>query len=231
MTKLQDLHSKSLKVIFRTSKSDTHFLVQLLLLVVLIAFPFFSSLLPFKDAFNGLLAISFILYGILLAENPRFLFLLSGACAILIILLHFSVINFTHESQLAKLYFLEAKLIIIIFYMVLLGLHLLRDTLNEAVSMRLLYISMQNYLLIGLIFNYLFQLVQLLDPGAFNFPASASFNYSYLSFIILTSVGLGDMLPLSNAAKSLVVMEATAGQFYLTFFVALIVGKYLSGKS
>lgn len=228
---LRTLHAKSQVILFRGSKSDNHFLVQLLLLSALIAFPFFSSLLPFSYQLNGLIALAFITYGILLTEQPGFLLLASGIGAALTILIDFSVIHFTPPAVAEGLLFSEIKLVVIVLYLVLLGIHLLKDTLNTEVSMRLLYISMQNYLLIGFIFNCLYQLLQLLDPAAFNFPPEARFNYSYLSFIILTSVGLGDILPLSNAAKSLVMIEATAGQFYLTFFVALIVGKYISVRS
>lgn len=228
---LDKLHDHSQKLLFGESRQDKHYLIQLLILALLIAFPFFSSILPFSDQLNGIIAIVFILYGITLAEHPRSLMILSGIGAILIILIDFSVISLTTVSQNTGLLIPEIKLIIVVIYFILLGLHLLRDTLKQAVSMRLLYISMQNYLLIGLIFNYLYQLIQLLNPGAFNFQAEAGFNYAYLSFITLTSVGFGDMLPVSNAAKSLVIVEALAGQFYLTFFVALIIGKYLSVKT
>jgi len=57
------------------------------------------------------------------------------------------------------------------------------------------------------------------------------YNYLYMSFVILSSVGLGDLLPVSAAAKSAVVMESISGQFYLTFFVAIIIGRYLAEDS
>jgi voltage-gated potassium channel len=52
-----------------------------------------------------------------------------------------------------------------------------------------------------------------------------------MSFIVLTSVGLGDMLPVTMSAKALVLLESIVGQIYLAFFVAVMIGKYMSAQS
>ncbi|MEY2699481.1 MAG: hypothetical protein RIQ52_236 [Pseudomonadota bacterium] len=48
----------------------------------------------------------------------------------------------------------------------------------------------------------------------------------YYSFITLTSVGYGDMLPLSPMVRVLAYLEAVAGQFYMAVLVAGLVGRY-----
>ena len=44
----------------------------------------------------------------------------------------------------------------------------------------------------------------------------------------LTSLGYGDVLPLSLYAQSLTYMETVLGQFYLAVLVAALVSAYLS---
>jgi len=112
-----------------------------------------------------------------------------------------------------------------------LGLRLVGDTLAEKVSAKLLYISIANYFTLGILFSFVFQLIHLTDVHAFDFSSEVKYNYLYMSFIILSTVGLGDLLPVSLAAKSAIVMESITGQLYLTFFVAIIIGKYLAEHS
>ena len=63
--------------------------------------------------------------------------------------------------------------------------------------------------------------------GAFGRIAGREF--IFLSFITLTSVGYGDIVPLSGHARSLAILEAIAGQMYLAVFIARLVG--LHGQS
>jgi len=48
--------------------------------------------------------------------------------------------------------------------------------------------------------------------------------FLYFSFITLTTLGYGDMVPVSPAARALVILEAMSGQFFLVVFVARLVG-------
>jgi hypothetical protein len=85
------------------------------------------------------------------------------------------------------------------------------------------------YLLIGLLFSLLFDIVERLAPHAFNVgaeapgPAPAGARFFYLSIITLTSVGFGDMAPIHPIARSLVMMEAILGQIYTTVLLAWLV--------
>ena len=46
---------------------------------------------------------------------------------------------------------------------------------------------------------------------------------TYYSFVTLTTVGYGDISPVSPAARTLAWMEAVTGQFYLAVIVAGLV--------
>ena len=66
--------------------------------------------------------------------------------------------------------------------------------------------------------------------NTFNFSSASGYNHLYMSFMVLCSVGVGDLLPLSIAVKAAVLVEAVTGQLYLTFFVSIIISKYLNKK-
>ncbi|MHC4519057.1 MAG: potassium channel family protein, partial [Planctomycetota bacterium] len=54
------------------------------------------------------------------------------------------------------------------------------------------------------------------------------------SFVTLTTLGYGDVTPVSAYAKNLAILEALVGQIYLAVFIAQLVGlrlaERLSGK-
>jgi hypothetical protein len=52
----------------------------------------------------------------------------------------------------------------------------------------------------------------------------------YYSFVTLATLGYGDIVPRSEVARGLTIMEAVAGQLYLAVLVARLVSLYVSGK-
>lgn len=48
-------------------------------------------------------------------------------------------------------------------------------------------------------------------------------DYTYFSFVVMTTVGFGDITPASDLAKRLVVIEAFVGQVFIVTFVARLV--------
>ena len=52
--------------------------------------------------------------------------------------------------------------------------------------------------------------------------------FQYFSFVTLSTLGYGDLLPLSETARALVLAETITGQFYLAILVAALVGAYVS---
>jgi len=93
------------------------------------------------------------------------------------------------------------------------------------------------YLLIALVWGYGFMLVEFITPESFSFTqgharlqlwvAREFFPFFYFSLVTLTTVGYGDMSPLTTEAQTLATMEALVGQVYLTILVARLVGMYL----
>lgn len=85
------------------------------------------------------------------------------------------------------------------------------------------------YLFLGVAFAFGYLIVATLDPGALTIApvGSTAENIStfyYFSFTTLTTLGYGDIAPLSEPARSLAILEAIVGQLYLVVLVARFVG-------
>jgi len=91
------------------------------------------------------------------------------------------------------------------------------------------------YLLAGVIFAFAFSLATVADPQAFRWPAlqvstaEGSFaSHLYFSFVTLTTLGYGDVVPVSETARRLTMLEALFGQLYLAVLIGRLVGLQLS---
>jgi hypothetical protein len=92
------------------------------------------------------------------------------------------------------------------------------------------------YLLIGFMWAQVYDFLQVLIPGGFQFPsrvvgASArSWTLLYFSFITLTTLGYGDVLPVHPVARSLAMVEALVGQLYPAILIGGLVSLHISSK-
>ena len=84
------------------------------------------------------------------------------------------------------------------------------------------------YLFLGLIWRDIYSLVSILIPGAFNSDLLNQTDFLYYSFVTLSTLGYGDVLPMEGPAKALAYMEAIIGQLYLTILVARLVGLHIA---
>ncbi len=83
------------------------------------------------------------------------------------------------------------------------------------------------YLLLGITWASAYHFVTLLDAGAIGggglTPGSDVTSYMYFSFVTLTTVGYGDVTPVSQVARSLSILEALTGQLYPAILLARLV--------
>jgi hypothetical protein len=91
------------------------------------------------------------------------------------------------------------------------------------------------YLMLGVIWALAYSLVELATPGSFSGVAAGQdagwdSEWLYFSFVTLTTLGYGDILPLSELARALAYMEAVTGQFYVAILVAGLVSAYISDR-
>jgi hypothetical protein len=97
------------------------------------------------------------------------------------------------------------------------------------------------YFFIGNIWGILYAIIARFDAGAFNIPEITQVYLGdsigevgtamYFSFVTLTTLGYGDITPISPIARSLAYLEAAIGQIYLTVLIASLVGMHISKKT
>jgi Ion channel len=99
-----------------------------------------------------------------------------------------------------------------------------------------LYAGLSAYLLAGIFFGVFYWVLERTWPGSLAVPGEgAQSNFSlpvaiYYSFVTLTTLGYGDIVPRSDAVRGLAIMEAVAGQLYLAVMIARLVSLYASGE-
>ena len=128
----------------------------------------------------------------------------------------------------------------IVFFDMIVVLFILQIARSKTVTPRVIMESINGYLMLGLSFSILIALVCIIDQNAFSFKhlteqmdPSISYvsNYFYFGFVTLSTLGYGDVVPLTPAAKSLAIFTGITGQMYVAIIIAALVSKYLGQKN
>jgi hypothetical protein len=95
------------------------------------------------------------------------------------------------------------------------------------------------YLILGLLWGLAYTLVAQLIPNAFSYntpqgstATMSGFTAIYFSFMTLMTVGYGDITPVADVARTLAMLEAMTGTFFVGVMIARLVSLYsASGPS
>lgn len=147
---------------------------------------------------------------------------LGYAFAIPAMLLYAAVALFNHAELIAAN--LVAQILFHGFVVICLLRYMLHDnimTLDE------LFAAASLYMLAAFVFGYCFALIEYLQPGSFyinianNLDNTTSWwDLLYFSFTCLTSVGFGEITPVTDFARSVVMIEQTTGVLYLAILIS-----------
>jgi voltage-gated potassium channel len=91
------------------------------------------------------------------------------------------------------------------------------------------------YLLFGYAWTFIYSLIEEVQPGSFTSVTSMPANdivsrvmqMRYFSFVTLSTVGYGDIVPHTQAARTMALLEAMLGQFYLVALIGRLVGLHI----
>lgn len=91
------------------------------------------------------------------------------------------------------------------------------------------------YLLLGVLWAISYAVIEMLLPGSFaGFSKPLSQGWSsewlYFSFVTMTTLGYGDLVPFSATARTFAYMQAVFGQFYIAILVAGLVSAYITHR-
>ncbi len=145
----------------------------------------------------------------------------------------------TSKSLVLTEYFFST---LFLAYMIVIILKVIFE--QKYVTANMIYAALCAYFLMGMLWSAIYSAIGVLDPQAFRYPhmaesASASWLTGttisamslYYSFVTMTTLGYGDVTPLSSAARSLSSLQAVTGQLYLAVLVARLVGLHIAHAS
>ena len=106
----------------------------------------------------------------------------------------------------------------------------------QGINAEQIYAAMSVYVLAGLFFGLLHWAIELGWPGSYAdsgsdtpsiFPLSTAI---YFSFVTLATLGYGDVVPRTELARGVAVLEAVGGQLYVAVTIARLVGAQLQTR-
>lgn len=106
---------------------------------------------------------------------------------------------------------------------------------SHTVTAELILGAINVYLMVGIAFAFVFGLIGHLQPASFSGLAETGpgmvLPYLYFSFVTLTTLGYGDITPLTSVGMTAAYVEAMFGQLYLAVLVARLVGLYITRQT
>jgi voltage-gated potassium channel len=93
--------------------------------------------------------------------------------------------------------------------------------------------SLSLYLLLGFVWSYAYVLLELFRPDSFDLglvgrPVGS--RLVYFSFVTLTTLGYGDITPLTPFARMLTILEAISGQLYVAVVVSYLLSIHIDQR-
>jgi hypothetical protein len=207
--------------------NKTTFLL-LLLIAIQLVYPYSLDLHGGAALINVVISLIMISATLAVSDNPthtkigvalvipalaiRWLDMITGAVILPVLTEMLEVVFFTYATYLVLRYVLGAGPIT-------------RDKLFGASAA---------YLLVATVFADLYHILERLSPGSFGVGDQLSefslrMELGYFSLVTLTTLGYGDITPLTPKARSLVILEAFFGVMYMATLVARLVSMYKTG--
>ena len=127
----------------------------------------------------------------------------------------------------------------IIFFIYIIGHLISMIARAKQVNRNVILEAINAYLLMGLGFALIIAIMILYYPDAISFrgldtsgKTGVNFSeYLYYSFVTLSTLGYGDIVPTEPLSKSLATLISITGQLYLAIIIAMLVGKFSAGVS
>ena len=182
-------------------------------------------------------------YGLLSIVNLEILFL---------VILIFSIFLHRHDSKLFKVTVVSLIIILInilffdnnqsvsqyflkILIVSITIVELFREILKtKIIDSHIISSAISIYVLVGIFWYLLFMFLLMIDPDSFyirNFnPEMVSIDMIYFSFTTLTTLGYGDITPVSYTAKMCSITEAMMGVMFLAVMISRVVSLFGSKK-
>lgn len=198
-----------------------------ILLVALAAHIGLTPLISKSPLLEVFIEIGLILACVITATDTRKHFILAMSFGIPAAILYI-IAHFTQSRELAwTAYFLN-----LLLYLHVIRLFMRKIFESKVVSLNTIGMALCTYVLIGSLWMMFYIPVYVIDPQAFSFNVTPPDHqgvfavFSYFSYVTLTTLGYGDISPVSEMARALAVLEALTGTLFLAVLISRLVGSY-----
>jgi hypothetical protein len=195
---------------------------------IIVAYPFSQSLdIEFPIFWCVFLAALIPALRVLLPLKAFISMMSLGVFGIILrILLHYHILPAGSEKTLITLVDISA----VIFLLLAIAILIKRISSREVITSDTVKGGISVYFLIGVVWTYVYVVVLRFNPIAFSHVRNESVDCFYYSFATLTTLGPGDITPVTTGAKFLAILEAFTGQLYLAIFIAQLIGLRIGKK-
>ena len=124
-------------------------------------------------------------------------------------------------------------LVNVVFFQIIVIKLIIQIAKSKKADAGVIFESINGYLMMGLMFVTWIAVAMLFDPNSFSFPVEnpTTQDFTYFTFVTMTTLGYGEITPVLPFAKSLSILISTSGQIYVAIIIAMLVGKYASRQS
>ncbi len=136
------------------------------------------------------------------------------------------------ENFDASLIHYISNLVNVIFFQIIVIKMIIQIAKSKKADAGVIFKAINGYLMMGLMFVTWVAVSMLYDPGSFNFSVEnpTATDFTYFTFVTMTTLGYGELTPVAPYAKSLSILISTSGQIYIAVIIAMLVGKYAASQ-
>ena len=206
------------------------------LLISLLGFLLLTSVLAQYPAIGGDQILMFVIeatliVGIWSLVRHRFWFMAG------VVLIAIGAMNIILEMVINHSWAPYINLIVALLFYLFTTVIAFRSLLTgNRINLNMIMGSICVYILVGISWSIFYFFVSVIHPGAFNGVTETGAKQQftdllYYSFVTLSTLGYGDITPVTPIARTLAYIEALFGQFYIAILVASFVGMHISRSS
>jgi len=218
------LHPRGDGLQLRLHKGDRNGLLLVVLLAVLVFSPYLEKGAITRVVFNIMLSLVMV-SGALAAAQTHGRIKLVGVGLAALLLGSFLLAHSQHPAAIPLIRLAE------ILFLSVVGASVLGKVLaGGAVTLDKILGAVSVYILAGLVLGLTALLMEGLAPGSFRGPDGTGSldgaDMVYFGYVTLTTLGYGDIVPVSAKARSLALLGAIIGPLYMAILIARLVSGY-----
>ena len=221
------IHQKVREVVTQTWQTEANLSVFLAVLVLLIfVIPSLGLERDAERLYGNLGTTVILVCGVAVAWRRRRVLLLASGIGVVTLVARWANFLIPHTPLGIWPHFLTITAILMLLYILLSQVFAPGPVTHVRIQG-----AIAVYLLFGIAWSHAYAIVGSTIPGSFTIPERElqfPSEWFYYSFVTLTTIGFGDIVPVHRVARALTIGEVLTGQLYLAVLIGRLVGMQIS---